>query len=104
MPAELLAIDVPGAVYVIWWLVLAVAVFIVLPLILYLLHRTLRAARHIERYFAETLEAGVAIVQSTGAEPALNDTIAVATGILETAGAIEQKAGAAASVLASRVA
>ncbi len=103
MPAELLYIDVPGAVYVIWWLVLAIAVFIVLPLALYLLQRTLRAARHIERYFAETFAAGAVIAESTGAEPALNDTIAVASGMIETAGAIEQKAGAAAGVLVGRV-
>lgn len=103
MPADLLTIDVPGAVYVIWWIVLAIAVFIVVPLVLYLLQRTLRAARHIDRYFAETLTSGVVIAQSTGAEPALNDTIAVATTILETAGAIEKKAGTAAGALAARV-
>lgn len=104
MVRELLTIDVPGAVYVIWWLVLAIAVLIVVPLVLYLLQRTLRAARHIDRYFAETLASGVVIAQSTSAEPALNDTIAVATTILDTAGAIEQKAGAAAQTLAARVA
>ena len=104
MVCEFLTIDIPGAVYVIWWAVLAIAVLIVVPLVLYLLQRTLRAARHIERYFAETLESGVAIVHSTSAEPALNDTIAVATAILETAGRIEQKAGAAAQTLSSRVA
>jgi len=103
MSLDLLTIDVPGAIYVIWWVVLGVAVFIVLPLVLYLLQRTLRAARHIERYFAETLESGVVIAQSTSAEPAPNDTITVATMILETAGAVEQKAGAAAGALASRV-
>ena len=38
-------IAVPQAVYVIWALLLAVAVFVVLPLVVYLLHRTLTAAR-----------------------------------------------------------
>jgi hypothetical protein len=102
MQAELLTINVPGAVYVIWWVVLAIAVLIVVPLALYLLQRTLGAARHIERYFAETLASGAVIAESTSAEPALNDTIAVASGMLETAGAIEQKAGAAAGVLVER--
>lgn len=99
----LLTIDVPGAVYVLWWILLAVGALAVLPALVYMLHRTLRAARHIERYFAETLESGVQIAQSTSAEPALTDTIAVATTILDTAGAIEQKVGAAAQTLAARV-
>lgn len=86
------AIDAPAAVYVIWIIVLAVAVLVVLPLTVALLHRTLTAARGIERYFAEMRDAGVGVANNTANITALDDTIAVATQILETAGSIKSHA------------
>lgn len=98
----IVAIAVPIAVYVIWWITLAVAVFIVVPLAVYLLHRAFAAARQIERYAAKTLEAGVGVAGNTANIAALKDTINVATGILGTATAIEEHSGVIEGALASR--
>jgi len=95
-------IDVPGAVYVIWWIMLAVAVFVVLPVVVWLLHRVLTAARHIKGYTETTLQAGVGIVHNTESVAALQDTIAVATQILETAKAIEEHTAIIQQVLTER--
>ncbi len=81
------------AVYVIWWATLIVAVVVVLPLAVYLLHRTLMAARQIERYAARALEAGVGIAGNTENIAALEGTISTATGILETTQSIEEHTG-----------
>ena len=61
--------EVPAVVYVIWWVTLIVAVVVVLPLAVYLLHRTLVAARQIERYAARALEAGFHWQMSKPVEP-----------------------------------
>lgn len=98
----IVAIAVPTAVYVIWWITLIVAVVIVLPLVWYLLHRAFAAARQIERYAAKTLEAGVGVAGNTANIAALKDTISVATGILGTATAIEEHSGVIEGALASR--
>jgi hypothetical protein len=95
-------VEVPIAVYVIWWIVLAAAVLVVLPLVVYLLHRTLRAARQIERYAASALAAGEGIAGNTQNIGALEDTISVATGILHTAESIEGRTGQIESVFAER--
>lgn len=89
-------------VYAVWGLTLAVAVLIVLPLTVYLLNRTLNAARSIELYFAEMRDAGVGIAKNTGHIPALDDTISVATQILTTAGAINAHAATIETTLATR--
>ncbi len=81
--------EIPTAVYVIWWATLVVAVVVVLPLAVYLLHRALMAARQIEHYAARALEAGEGIAGNTQNIGALEDTISVATGILETTRSIE---------------
>ena len=94
--------EIPIAVYVIWWATLIVAVVVVLPLAVYLLHRTLRAARQIERYAARSLEAGLGIAGNTENIAALEGTISTATGILQTTRAIEEHTGTIEEVLASR--
>ena len=96
-------IEVPMAVYVIWIIVLAVAVFVILPLAVYLLQRTLNAARNIELYFAEMRDAGVGIAENTSHITALDDTISVATQILETAGSINEHTATIKTTLAGRV-
>ena len=96
-------IEVPNAVYTIWIIVLILAVFVILPLALYLLQRTLNAARGIEQYFAEMRDAGVGIAQNTSHISALDGTISVATQILETAGSINEHAGTIKTTLAGRV-
>ncbi|CAN5619071.1 MAG: hypothetical protein H0V47_05945 [Chloroflexia bacterium] len=94
--------DVPTIVYVLWWITLIVAVVIVLPLAVYLLHRALKAARQIEHYAARTLEAGVGVAGNTANITALNQTIESAGGILATAHAIEEHAGTIEGALAGR--
>lgn len=94
---------VPQAVYILWAILLAVAVLVVLPLVVYLLHRTWQAARSIERYFAEMTTAGVGIAGNTSHIKALEDTIAVATTILGVAGNINDHSQTIKVTLAGRV-
>ena len=95
-------VEIPTAVYVIWWVTLIVAVVVVLPLAVYLLHRTLDAARQIERYAARSLESGVGIAKNTENIAALEGTISTAGEILETTRAIEEHTGTIQEVLAAR--
>jgi hypothetical protein len=95
-------VEIPIAVYVIWWATLIVAVFAVLPLAVHLLHRTLRAARQIESYAAKSLAAGEGIAENTGNIGALEDTISTATGILHTAESIEGRTGQIEELFAGR--
>ncbi len=95
-------VEIPTAVYVIWWATLIVAVVVVLPLAVYLLHRALMAARQIERYAALALEGGVGIAGNTENIAALEGTITTATEILETARDIEEHTGTIEEVLADR--
>lgn len=94
----------PTAVYAIWWTVLLIVVVVIVPLAVILLHRTLLAALSIRRYLAEMLQAGVGIAQNTGSIPALNDTIAVAGGMVKTAGCLKQHSATIAEVLSQRAA
>lgn len=95
-------IDVPGAVYVIWWIMLIVSVLVVLPLVIWLLSRVLTAARNIKRYTETTLEAGVGIVHNTASVAALQETIAIATEILQVAQSIEERTAIIQQVLTER--
>ena len=97
-------IDVPTAVYVLWIITLAIAVLIILPLVVYLLQRTLTAARNIERYLAEMRDAGIGIANNTHHIKDLDDTIAVATQMLSTAESIKAHTGTIGSTLTERVA
>lgn len=92
----------PWAVYAIWWTMLLVVVIVIVPLAIGLLHRTLRAALSIRRYFAEMLTAGVGIAENTSSIPALKDTITVGVGMVETAGRLKEHSGTIAQVLAAR--
>jgi hypothetical protein len=72
------------AVVWIWGITLALVTLVVVPLALYLLHRTLRAAMSIERYTREALEAGAGIAANTAAIAALEETIGRASALLKT--------------------
>ena len=96
-------VDIPAAVYVIWGIVLAIAILVILPLTIYLLQRTLNAARNIERYMGEMRDAGVGIAGNTQHISTLDDTIGVATNILETAGRIESHTATIKETLTARV-
>ena len=75
----------------IWAITLAVVTVVIVPLAIYLLHRTLRAAQSIERYTRESLAAGVGIASNTGAIAALDDTIRAAAALLEAAEALKRR-------------
>ena len=93
---------VPPAVYAIWWAGLLVTLLVFVPLAVYLLHRTWRSARSIQRYAAETLQAAGGIARNTATLGALDATIAGAGELLTTAGAVERKLNTVATVLEER--
>ncbi len=93
----------PVTAYVLWVIELAVAVLL-LPFIIRLLHKTLIAARHIERYLKEMKEAGLGIAGNTEHITALNSTIEVATDILGSAGKINNNAETIKVTMADRAA
>ena len=75
----------------IWAITLGVVTVVIVPVAVYLLHRTLRAAWSIERYTREALAAGVGIASNTGAIAALDDTIRAASALLEAAEALKRQ-------------
>ena len=91
----------PQAVFILW-AVLLIVVILLLPLIVGLLHRTWLASRSIERYFKEMLTAGLGVAGNTEHIKALDDTISVASGMLDVAGEINQHAETIKDTLAAR--
>jgi hypothetical protein len=92
----------PPAVYTIWWIGLILTLVVFVPLSVFLLHRTWRAARSIQLYAADTLAAAAGIAGNTQHIPALDATIGVAGEMLETAGGVVNKLDTVATVLAQR--
>lgn len=92
-----------NAVQILWAVLLLVAVLL-LPFIIRLLHRTLTAAKSIERYLKEMKEAGLGIAGNTEHVKALNSTIDVAVDILGSAGEINKNAETIKVTLAGRAA
>jgi hypothetical protein len=93
---------VPDAVYAVWWIGLIAALVLFVPLTVYLLHRTWRAARSIQRYAEGALAAAGGIAGNTPHVAALDATIQTATDILGAAGAVERKLDTVATVLEQR--
>jgi uncharacterized protein HemY len=93
----------PQAVYVLWTILLIVAV-LAIPALIFLLHQVWRAARHIEQYFKDMKAAGVGIAENTGHVEALEDTVSVAGTILSTAAQIDEHAKAVEETLGERAA
>jgi hypothetical protein len=81
-----------NAAYWIWGTTLAVITFVVVPLALHLLHKTLKAAMSIERYARESLTAGVGIANNTAAIPALEATLATAGSLIEATKLLKDRA------------
>lgn len=94
--------ELPLLVAIIWIVMLAVTIFLVVPVLVRLLNQTFLAARQLEHYTARALAGGVGIAGNTANIEALNSTIAVATDILGTSRAIEEHAGTIESALGSR--
>jgi len=93
----------PPAVYTVWTIGLVVTLLVWVPVAVYSLHRTWRAAQSIRKYAAEALQAAAGIVDNTKPIAALGATIDVATDMVATATTVEQKLDAIAGLLASRV-
>ena len=93
----------PAIVNILWIVVLAVAL-ILFPFIVRLLHKTLIAAKNIERYLKDMKEAGLGIAGNTEHITALNSTIDVAVDILNSAGKINTNAETIKGVMADRAA
>ena len=94
----------PDSIYFIWQIVLIIVVVAIVPLTVFLLQRTLRATLNIKRYFSEMLTAGVAIAENTSSITALNDTIKVATAMVETSKKLDEHSATIATVLSDRAA
>ncbi len=92
----------PPAVYTLWWIGLILTLVVFVPLSVFLLHRTWRAARSIQLYAADALAAAAGIAGNTQHIPALDATIGVAGEMLETAGGVVDKLDTVATVLAQR--
>lgn len=90
------------AVQTIWLVTLLIVVVVIVPLAIWLLHRTLRAALSIRRYLDEMLAAGVGIAGHIASIKALDDTIGVAGAMVKVAGDIKSHSGTIATVLAAR--
>ena len=86
----------------VWIATIVVVALVIVPVALSLLGRSLRAARAIEKYLADMLEAGAQIAGHSEAVPTLDDTLSAAGSMIPVAESIEQKTGAVAGVLASR--
>lgn len=93
----------PPVVWTLWTIGLAVTLVVFVPVAVYSLHRTWRAARSIRTYAADTLTAAAGIVGNTAPISALTATIGVATDMVQVAGDVEKKLDAIAGLLASRV-
>ena len=89
-------------VVLILWQILLVITVLVLPFLVILLHKTWRASKSIERYFKEMLEAGLGIAGNTEHITALNDTIKVASGMLDVAGEVDNNAHTIEKTLSDR--
>ena len=94
--------NVPDAVYTIWAIGVVVTLVVFVPLAVYLLHRTWRSARSIQRYAAEALVATRGIEANTKNVVALDATIETATEMLTGAGAAERHLDTVGSALEER--
>jgi len=92
----------PPLVFTLWRIGLIVTLVVFVPLAVYLLHSTYRAARSIQINAREALQAAAGIAGNTKHIPALNDTIARATEILSAAQSVDAKLATIANVMAER--
>ena len=89
-------------VVIILWIILLVVAVMAIPVLVTLLHRTWLAARSIERYFADMRDAAIGVVGHTEHIKALDDTISVASNMLNTSADIDHHAATIKSTLDQR--
>jgi hypothetical protein len=83
-----------------WLFTLGVAITGIVPATVLHLHRLLTAARNIEQYTIDMLEAGTGIARNTSSISELTGTIAGATAVIERAESIERSAASIERALA----
>jgi Ca2+/H+ antiporter len=88
--------------HLVWWITLIVTLVVFVPMAVYWLHRTWRAARSIQRYAADTLVAAAGIATGTENIAALQTTSDVAGEILQAARDVDGKLATIADVLTER--
>lgn len=86
----------------IWAVGLIVTLVVFVPMAVYLLNRTLLAARSIRRYAEDALTAAAGIAGNTQHVPALDATIGVAVEMLGAAGEVVTKLDTIATVVEDR--
>lgn len=91
-----------AAVLILWWITLALTVVVIVPVAVYHLHRAWRAARMIQRYAAESLEASAGIAAHTSKVTALDDTIVAASPIVEKSEHLSAATGELEQILRQR--
>lgn len=95
--------NVPAAVVYIWWIALILTALVVLPLAVYLLHRTLTAARKIEENLARARNAGAGIARNTREAQRLNTTLEAAPVLLQSGSNIRAGSETLTGTLAGRL-
>lgn len=78
----------PDAVFVLWWITLIVVIFLVVPVVVYLLNRTYQAASDIRVYTAEILAAAQGIARNLEGVSELNRTPELAARVRASAAAL----------------
>lgn len=92
------------AVIALWWIALVLTVLVIVPVVLWLLHRARKAATDIRIFTAETLESAKGIAGHTARIGALDATIEAAGPLVEKAAAIEAATAELERVLERRTA
>lgn len=91
------------AVQVLWDVLLFIVIVVVVPLVLYRAIRLVRASRNIAAHFSASLASAAGVAENTKpTEPALGETIAVATTILATAAQLDAHSAAIEGLLTQR--
>lgn len=102
MTSANVAIEAPTTVLGLWWVALGLTVVVIVPLAIYLLHRTWQAARNIRRYTAEALEAGAGIVENVSDAAALGETEAAGAHLVRRSASLREAADELAEHLGRR--
>lgn len=100
----LLIVGIRSGVYGLWWVTLALTALVLLPLLLQLLRRSLRAARAIERASGDALAAAVGIAKNTAALGALDQTVTLTAQVQHTTEQLKAHSSSMAATFTERVA
>ncbi len=94
--------ELPTPVALIWSLTLVVAIVVIIPVTVRLLHRALNAARRIDFYTARALEAGLGVAANTANVAALRETVSLGAAAVDVTGSIEAHTATIEQVMTTR--